>query len=233
MPSSNESRIAAIEEAKRKKEYVEAVSGCRSLLGSPMLSPEFRERVTSTLAECLALQGDIAQAEQLYAQILSSNSRSPRALAGKGAIAASKGKWAEARELFVRSNGLDPTYDVALAGLGLCCVNSGDREGAWNYYRQALQVNVENTTALYGLMDVGYALRRHTQVEQAIQNYLELHPADLNFVYCLAGCLYAQEKLDEAMSEISKILLFDASNARALELRQMIASRREGASANG
>lgn len=233
MATSVEAHIGALEEAKRKKEYVEATKGCREILGNPSLAPELRERVTSMLAECLALQGDVAQAEQLYTQILNSNSRSARALAGKGALAASKGNWGPARELFVRSNGIDPNYDVALAGLGLCCVNSGDREGAWNYYRQALQVNVENTTALYGLMDVGYALRRHTQVEQAIQNYLELHPADLNFVYCLAGCLYAQEKLDEAMGEISKILLFESSNSRALELRQMIESRRGGARANG
>ncbi len=233
MATSVEAQIGALEEAKRKKEYPEATKGCREILGNPSLGSELRERVTSMLAECLALQGDVAQAEQLYTQILNSNSRSARALAGKGALAASKGNWGPARELFVRSNGIDPNYDVALAGLGLCCVNSGDREGAWNYYRQALQVNVENTTALYGLMDVGYALRRHTQVEQAIQNYLELHPADLNFVYCLAGCLYAQEKLDEAMGEISKILLFESSNSRALELRQMIESRRGGARANG
>ena len=93
---------------------------------------------------------------------------------------------------------------------------------AWDYYQHALNKNQENGRALLGLIELGYALGRLPDVEQAIARYLETHPADLDYVYALAGCYYAQKKLDEALAEINKIILFKPDHAKALELRGII-----------
>ena len=65
-------------------------------------------------------------------------------------------------------------------------------------------------------------MQRLDEVERAIRGYLELHPADLNFLYSLAGCLYAQDRLEEAVKPLQTITLFEPDNPRAHELFKLI-----------
>ena len=69
---------------------------------------------------------------------------------------------------------------------------------------------------------MGYALRRLDAVEGVLREYLDLHPADLDFMYSLAGCCFAQGKVEEAIDAIHRITIFDPTHKNALELRAMI-----------
>jgi Flp pilus assembly protein TadD len=52
-----------------------------------------------------------------------------------------------------------------------------------------------------------------------------MHPLDFDFLYALAGCLFAQGKLDEATEEVRKITMFEPNNQRAQELQRLIDER--------
>ncbi|MCO6430440.1 MAG: glycosyltransferase [Deltaproteobacteria bacterium] len=230
---ASDEKLIEIEELKRKKEYSKVRGMCETFLGNSGLLEHQRERAELVLAEVKVLQGEIADAERSYDEILGRNARCARALCGKGAISANRNEWEKAREFFESANKLEPHYDVPWAGLGVCNYWANDFEGAWNCFSAASRINPENVRALLGIIELGYSMKRLKEVEAAIKGYLEMHPVDLEFIYSLAGCYFAQDKLDEAISEVNKITLFDPANARAQELREMIDQKRGVPSVSG
>lgn len=218
-------KLIELDEAKRRKNFDVVMNGSLEILNRPSVKPHQRERATLLKAEIALLQNNIAEAEKIYDEVLAENPNSARALSGKGVLQAHLGRWEEARRFFERAIALEPRYDMALAGLGMCHSYAKDADRAWSYYKQAVAVNPENVRALLGIIELGYPLRRLAEVEQAIKSYLEIHPADLNFVYSLAGCCFAQDKLSEATEAIERIILFDPGHRKALELKNMIDAR--------
>jgi tetratricopeptide (TPR) repeat protein len=94
-----------------------------------------------------------------------------------------------------------------------------------------LKANPENTRALLGLMQIGYPMQRYAEIAAAIESYLELHPADLEWMYSLAGCYYALTRLDEATEIVNRIRVFKPEHEKANELGSMIDARKRGAAA--
>lgn len=220
-----DSRLNDLEHDKKKRNFQAVLDGCQQILLSLDLRSDQRETAELLQAEVSVLQGDLESAESRYDRLLAVNPKLARALCGKGAIAASRNSWDEARAKFEEALANRPEYDVALAGLGICSSWSKDPDKAWQYYIRATRANPENVRALLGMIELGYTLRRLDEVEQAIKSYLEFHPADLDFLYSLAGCYFAQDKLREANEEISKILMFNPEHKNALELKDLIKSK--------
>jgi glycosyltransferase involved in cell wall biosynthesis/tetratricopeptide (TPR) repeat protein len=221
-----EQTLLELEEEKRRKNFAQVLLGCDELLSQTGGDATFRERVTLLKAESLVLQGSIVEAERIYDQLLGSNPRSARAICGKGAISASRNDWSTAERFFRQANEFEPSYDVALAGLGLCSHWAKDTMNAWTWYMKALSYNPENVRALLGVIEIGYSLNRLEEVEKVIKEYLDYHPADLDIIYSLAGCYVAQERLDEAVEEIQKISLFRPDDEKLMELRRIVDEKR-------
>lgn len=218
-------QILDLEEAKRERRLDDVKNGCVRLSSRTGLKPEQLEKLTVLQAEVRVLEQDLDGAKELYDQVLGRNPNSARALCGHGALAAHAGRWDEARRCFEKALMNKAEYDVALAGLGLCCSWFKEHERAWDYYKRAVKTNPENARALLGIIELGYPLKRLGDVEYAVRAYLDMHPLDFEFLYALAGCLFAQGKLDEATAEIRKITMFEPDNQRARELQRLIDER--------
>ncbi|NLF25632.1 MAG: tetratricopeptide repeat protein [Deltaproteobacteria bacterium] len=218
-------RLAELEEEKRNRKFSSVESGVKDILNQVTARKEQVQHARLLLAECEMLQGRMPEASIIIEDILRQDPTCTRALCGKGALAAAAHKLDQAKECFLEANRLDPDYDVPLAGLGLCAGWNRNHEEAWQYYRAALDRNPENVRALLGLIEVGYPLRRLEEVERALRAYLEYHPIDLELLYSLAGCCFAQNKLQEALEEVGKITLFVPDHEKALELKGMIEER--------
>jgi glycosyltransferase involved in cell wall biosynthesis/Flp pilus assembly protein TadD len=223
--------IIMIEECKRKGKYSEAFSRIAALSTNQSLSEIQKETIICQKAESLVLTDQYKQAEENYNVVLSKNPDSSRALCGQGALAAAKGNWIDAEKLFSEALMKRPEYDVALSGLGLSAAQRKQSNEAWSFYRRALKSNPENVRALLGTIEMGYALQRLPEVEEVISEYLELHPADIDFMYSLAGCYFAQGKVAEAAEAINTITLFEPQHQNALELRAMIEKQGESITA--
>ncbi len=221
-PNSIDTRLSQLEEEKRQKNLEKVLREVKEYTSSAALSVEQRERAQLIEAEALVLSGRLNEAAQIYDQILSLNPNAARAMCGKGALAANRNDWQAAKEFFEKALSVKREYDVALAGIGLCNHRAGNREVAWDFFLRALRSNPENGRALLGLIELSYSLSRFSELEVALKNFLEMHPGDLDFVYSLAGCYYAQGKAREALEEISRITLFKPDHKGALELRDMI-----------
>lgn len=219
-------RINELMKMKRKGEIDDTLAGVRELLGEQRLSTAQREKLSLMRADCEVLRGDFAKATELYQEILSANPNASHAICGQGTMAAAQGDWKTAEEYFVKAREVDPQSDVAVAGLGLCNSQAGKGEAAWELYIEALDLNPESTRALLGVIELGYHLNRFDEVENRLKRYLELHPADLDFIYSLAGCCFSQGKLDEASAELEKIFIFNSEHEKARELERMIEEKR-------
>jgi tetratricopeptide (TPR) repeat protein len=220
--------IGQLEEAKRHKRIADVQRVVSELLIRPHISAEQKEIVLCIKAEVEVLEGRMEEGLKVYSQVLDANPASARAIAGRGVVAAAEGRWDEARAQFERANSYRPNYDLVLAGLGLCAWQAGDTATAWERFRQALKANPENTRALLGMMQIGYPQQRYAEIAEAIEQYLELHPADLEWMYSLAGCYFALTKLDEATEIINRIKIFKPEHEKARELSSMIDAKRQG-----
>lgn len=218
-------RIAEVEDLKHRREYARLKEEAEKLLAEGKLVGAREERVRLLHAEALALTGVIDESEKSFREVLAKNPLSARALCGIGALAANRLEWDVAQGHFEKAASLDTASDVALGGLGICAAARKENEKALEFYLRALKKNPENLRSVYGVLELGYASRNFGPAEKALADYLELHPLDLNMVYALAGCYYAQERLEEARSQIQKIKAFEPQHAKANELEQLIADK--------
>jgi tetratricopeptide (TPR) repeat protein len=222
-----ERELDELEDKKRNQKFEEVAKACDDILKRPMLTAVETERAELLRAETHTMFEEFEQALERYERVLSRNPRCARAVCGKGAIAAHRNDWVKAEQLFQDALSISPEHDIACAGLGICAAQKRNNEKAWEWYQRATKSNPENLRAIYGLIELSYPLKRLTELEQALRAYLEMHPADLQFVYSLAGCLYAQNKVPEAKAEVEKIIVFEPQNSKALELHGMIQKKLE------
>ncbi len=221
-------KLAELNEKKRNREIDEVKAGCDALSKIREITPDQREFIQILRAEVAILEGALELATSIYDSILNESPSCARALCGRAALKANSNSWSEASVLFEKALQADARCDIALAGLGMCAAQAQNFNKAWDLYSKALVINPENLRAVLGIIELGYPLKRLLEVENAVRGYLDLHPADCNFLYSLAGCLFAQNKLDEALDELNRLSLFEPDNKHAAELREMISQKNEG-----
>jgi len=215
-------KIASIEEKKRKKEFESAASELETIKNISEMTAQQREFVRALEVEFQIISGDIIGAKEKIAQYMDENPRSARLMCAKGALCVGEGNFEAAKIQFEYALQSNPKSDIALAGLGLIEHSRGNIESAWEKYSQSLKINPENGRSLLGAIELGYKLGKLSDLQSIIEAYIDLHPADLDMVYSLAGCCFAQGKLEEAKQHLQTIAIFEPQNERAKELQTMI-----------
>lgn len=215
-------KIAHIEEKKRKKEFNEASEILTQVKKSSDVTPHQRDLIRALDIELQIIAGDVIGAKERIAQYLEETPNSPRLVCAKGALMIGEGNLEAAKGQFELALVGNPKSDVALAGLGVIEHSKGNLEAAWGRYIDSLTHNPENGRAMLGAIELGYKLGKLEKLQSIIEAYIELHPADLDMVYSLAGCCFAQGKLEEAKQHLETISLFEPQNERAIELKGMI-----------
>lgn len=216
-------KLAVAEDKKRVKEYAEAERILSEIKGT--LTEAQTELKACIELELEVVQGRFESAARKVESLAMKYPNSARLRCTRGALALAGGDWNSSRDHFQEALRHNPKSDVALAGVALYEQHQGSESRAWELYSQALQINPENGRAILGAIELGYKLGKLTELESMIGRYVELHPADLDMVYALAGCCFAQGKLREATSHVETIKLFNPAHERAQELSGLIAER--------
>lgn len=214
--------IADLEALKRAGKVTEANEMIANTPSAAAGTAEQREVLGCLRAELAVLDGKLTEAAAMYDVLLDRNPHLARALCGKGALAAESQDWTTAQAFFETSLDYNSSYDVALAGLGLCRMVKGRSEEAFALFKQAATANPENHRAILGVLQLGYPLKRYAEMEAMVLSYLQRYPASLDMIYSFAGLLYAQGRVHEARTEVQKILIVEPKHEPALELREML-----------
>ncbi|MEI2763981.1 tetratricopeptide repeat protein [Methanothrix soehngenii] len=203
---------------------------------SPAASPAFTQTAPvatapqspsfdSVLAqgEEAAKKGEFAEAHRLLGQAEQLNPSSARCLRARGAVFLAEQQRAEARSCFSRALALDPREARALVGLGMCSSFENKHAEGHEYFVKALEVDPEQTTALHQLLQASHVLGRFEALERALRRYLAKNTGDVEFQFCLAGCLYKQGNLSEAKTWCDRVLTSAPQHQGAGELRVVLA----------
>ncbi len=215
-------KLADLEEAKKKKQYDVFNRGIDELMKNSSLNDEHREYVNILKAESLMISGDNNSAVEILSQVMTKNPMSYRAMCDIGIVEATSSNWQGAKEKFESSLSINPKYDVAFSGLGLYYTQEKNYEKAFECYMNAVKINPENVRGVLGIIELSYKLDRLDDLESTLKNYLEFHPADLNFLYSLAACYYKKFDYEKALDVLSRVFLFNPDYQNAIELKQLI-----------
>jgi tetratricopeptide (TPR) repeat protein len=221
-------KLLDIEDQKRCKNYQVVMSEVNNLLDSAN-GLRFDQRISLQLlrGEALLLAGEVENGRGIIIELFKNHPQEPKVVCSYSALLCMDERWKEAQELFEKVLRINPRNDVALAGLGGCYQQCDEIEVAWQKYQEALDLNCENKRALLGVIQLGHQMQRYTQLEVRLKEYLELHPADTEFLYVMAGCLFAQDRYDEAENQLCRMAIFEPDNSRMLELNQFIKDQKK------
>ncbi len=107
--------------------------------------------VQATLAAAYAAQGKVAQAEEVYAALLTAQPAHPGAHYLAAWHAYRQGRLDEAAQEMARATELAPAFSLAWSGLGYFRDLQGDLEAASEAHQKALAIMPANVNALLGL----------------------------------------------------------------------------------
>jgi tetratricopeptide (TPR) repeat protein len=170
-------------------------------------------------AETLALalryfqSGQLAEAEQLYRQILQQQPKQPEALHGLGVTVYQSGRWDEALSYLQRSLTLNPTDANAHNSLGVMWKERGDLEQATLHLRRAIALNPNHFSAYVNLAD---ALQTQGDWQNAVDCFrtaLALNPNDPPTHHNLGLALREQGNLQEAATCLQRSLALNPNDA--------------------
>jgi spore maturation protein CgeB/cyclopropane fatty-acyl-phospholipid synthase-like methyltransferase/Tfp pilus assembly protein PilF len=147
-----------------------------------------------------------------------------KGLLGAGSLAIYRGDNEKADIYFNTLLENEPKNDKALCGLGMLRMQNNDLDDAMKYFCQALDANPDNISACKFLLELSYTVDKFDKIEFCLHNYMELHPANLNMQYALAGVQYKLGKLEESIDNLEQVIALDPNHELACKLIETVKS---------
>jgi tetratricopeptide (TPR) repeat protein len=85
-------------------------------------------------------------------------------------------------------------------------------------FLKILYFDAENLEAIGGLLKNSYALHDFTEIEKALDNYIDFHPANLDILFTLAGVCFEMKNLEKSKMMLDRVVIFQKDFPGAREL---------------
>lgn len=184
--------------------------------------------IFKNIGNAFTRMGDFESAEENYHKALSIYPNSDVLQVNLGTLAFQQSNNKRADEHFRQACLINSSNETAWCGLALVAWAMGDFERARSLALKALDLNAVCLTAISILTQWAMEDLKFDEVLGALENYLEVRGADLDSRYSYAGLLHQAGFAEEAAEQIERILALDPQNAKATELKRIIAERTRG-----
>lgn len=180
--------------------------------------------IYKNLGNIFVKTGDFDAAEEFYNKAHTLNPQSDILLVNLGTLEIQKNDMSSALERFRTALGVNPKNDKAWVGLALVHNQMGDPVLAQANIENAIDCNRMNKTAVHLLANWAVRDQKFDGAIEALQNYLAEVDFDeemsllLIHLQCLAG------RLDLALIEIERLLLWNPGHLEVIELEKKIRS---------
>ena len=159
--------------------------------------------------------GNLAEAAQIYAQVLRSNSKNFAALYALAIVHFDRGGFEDARRLLVEALRINPGSADALYAHGLA-LQRLDRQGqALAAFDQVLALEPDRAEAVLGRANAMLALHRYPDAIEAYDRYLEAQPHSGEAWHNRGVALSETRHFDEAVESFSKALTIRPDSAQS------------------
>ncbi len=179
--------------------------------------------VSLSHAQACHVRGQLAQAEEAYRQVLSSDPQCSGALEGLGVLVFQQGRAAEAVQLFGRAAALNAKSARLQANLGeaLRVVKQFEKAAEHLKAAVALDPRVAQTWNSLGLLATDRTCP--AEAEPSFREAIKLNPKVMAARVNLANVLHSLGRVDEAIAELRLVLESEPDNVLALaNLGQML-----------
>lgn len=130
--------------------------------------------------------GEYEQAEELLVPYIVDHARDCRAYILLGKVAAARGSWEEAMEIFEQAVRLEPDKADTQAGLGHAALQQGKFTIALRALQRAHTCNPTDIGILHEILDIARRLDNKILQKSTLEQLVELKPQDKNIAQALA-----------------------------------------------
>ena len=141
-----------------------------------------------------------------------------------GVLSFKAGKTFQARYYFKQVLQLDPNNSRAHCGLAMVHWKRGRIHDAWLEFMGALDLEISNLTALFGLLHVAQALGRLSLARCYLKRFLEMNPDHSDLWILLAKVDISVGHTNEASKILQRILRRENENHEAKELLEQLST---------
>ncbi|MBR4742079.1 MAG: tetratricopeptide repeat protein, partial [Desulfovibrio sp.] len=173
--------------------------------------------INKELGECYLFMGDYEKAEEYYHKAAENNTESAAPYMGLATIAVQRSDLDTALSLYQKAASLEES-DKALCGIALVCMERGQHEDAYSWFRKSLDLAADNIVALNCLVREAYHLNRVDEILPYLENALQVSSEADSVRVTLAGCLMFLRRNAEAKVLLESVLAQDPSNINAKDL---------------
>jgi Flp pilus assembly protein TadD len=166
-------------------------------------------------AAALEDEGKVAEATQLYAEILEKYPDNARAYNNFGAVLLHAGKKEEAKKAFRKASELDPAYDTPLNNLGYLYLVDEDYENAGVALRAAAELNANNERTLNNLRALYIVQDEYADAAAEWEKLSRFAPENARIKQDLAGIYIKLGDFAAAEKWAKATLALDAANTDA------------------
>jgi predicted TPR repeat methyltransferase len=162
--------------------------------------------------------GQLADAEEVYRQILEKAPDDPDVLHYSGVLAHQQGRSDEAVALIERSLDLEPNQADCHSNLGIIFKAQGRLDDAIAAYERAIALNPEHANAHSNLGVLLKAQGRIAEAEAAYRTAIRLNPGHIDAYHNLGVLLAAQKRTQEAVVCYCKVTTLSPKHPEARRL---------------
>ena len=200
----------------------EASQALSRALKSLELSAQEKAEYYKMIGNCMSRLGQNPEAERAYKKALELSPASDETQSNLGSLYLEQGQVMDAKRCYQDAIASNPTNDKAWVGLGLCFVAEGDKEAAHDAFSRSLERNLRNSTAIFHLVKCAYEIKKYSQAERMLSNYVEVAPVSPSLLYSLAGLQFHVGKKKEASLTAKRILQIKGDHQGARDLIKRI-----------
>jgi tetratricopeptide (TPR) repeat protein len=205
------------------KQYLAAIDLIESIFQLREIPIHHKANLYRLIGDCFTKLGDGESGKNAYVQSVDLDPYAAKPYIGLGTVALTKQSHETAVLHFQKAVSLAPQDEMANLGLGLAFQGMGEQDEASRWVVKSLEINPENTAAIYTLVQIATDRSRYDEIEAALGRYTALHPSDHNMVYTLSAIKHKTGANDEALELVDRILAVDPYNERAATLKGAIA----------
>jgi tetratricopeptide (TPR) repeat protein len=178
--------------------------------------------VLQELGDCHSSVGNYAQAQQYYEKAAILCPDEPAPYVGLGVVALQQNLLNDAETAFKIACRLDCNYAKAYAGLGMVAQQKTDYRQAFDMYLKCLERDTDNLLGLVGLFQASCRMGSFAQVTYYLEQYLNMHPADISVMYPLAALYMKDGRYEDSRKILLDILSLDANHKEAANLLEEV-----------
>ncbi len=186
------------------------------------LEKNIRFELHKTAGNCWNRAGVTHKAEKHYLRASDLIPESEDIQICLGTLYLQSGRIAEAKRRFSDAMITNAKNATAILGLAGCASSEGDIRSAHDYYAQALEIELNNSTAIFYLVKYAYELKSYATAARIVEEYIQVAPVSISLLYSLAGLQFHLGRVSDSKQTVMKILSLQPEHQASKELLKVI-----------